>query len=332
MISARCLAPAAVCHGLQWGATPPRNGPVLARYARRLLFIEFALYALVALLVHALGLGWPAALALIPALALLTRCVAVGSTFLVAAALSTAEERAPRRRLRLVAAETFWATLAYSVLMPFPRLAGRPDSRLPRQPGVMPVLLVHGYVCNRGIWACMRRYLEKNGVPAYTHDLEPVYAGIDDYIPALAARIEDVCAKTGARQLAIIAHSMGGLAARAYLRAHGPARVATVLALGTPHHGTRAAAFGQGENARQMRPGSAWLEALARAESAGAAVPMTSIYTADDNVVVPAESAALGWGRNVRLSGVGHVSLAYAAPVRKLVLENVREVRSPGRT
>lgn len=309
---------------------PPwhRADPMLARTARRILLLEFAAYGLAALLAHAFGFGWPAALAVVPALAILARCVGVGVTFLVASALSTPAERAQRAsrgRLRLVAAETFWTTLAYGALMPFPRLAGRADSEIAGGPGVVPVLLLHGYLCNRGIWAAMRRFLETNGVAAYTHDLEPVYAGIDDYVPALAARIEEVCAKTGARQLAIVAHSMGGLAARAYLHAHGPARVATLVTLGTPHHGTRTASFGLGENVRQMRPGSAWLESLARAESAGAAgVPLTSIYTSDENVVVPAESSVLTQGRNIGLSGMGHVSLAFSAPVRKLVLESVQ--------
>lgn len=87
------------------------------------------------------------------------------------------------------------------------------------------------YARNGAIRAPMRRFLEKNGVPAYTLDLEPVYAGIDDYLPVLAARIEAVCAQTGARQLAIVANSMGGLAARAYLRAQGPGRVAAVKKL-----------------------------------------------------------------------------------------------------
>jgi len=303
---------------------------MVARYARRILFIEFACYGVAALLAHEFGLGWPAAAALVPALAILVRVAAIGSTFVVASALSTAQERAQRSRrgrLRLVAAEIAWATLAYSVLMPFPRLAGRPDSRLPPAPGVMPVLLVHGYVCNSGIWARMRRFLEAHGVPAYLHDLEPAYAGIDAYTEALAARIEDVCAKTGARQLVIVTHSMGGLAARACLRAKGPGRVAGLITLGTGHHGTRSAPLGLGENARQMRPGSAWLEALAQAESAAANGLVTSIYTCDDNVVVPAESAVLAGARNVRLTGIGHVSLAFSAEVQKIVLENVQAVR-----
>ena len=300
---------------------------MLARYARRFLFIEFAIYGLAAATLHELGLVWPATLAVIAGFAILARCVGVGATFIVAAALSTSAERAQTARhgrLRLVAAEILWTTLTFSVLMPFPRMFSRPDSCLPANPATMPVLLVHGYVCNGGIWASMRRFLERVGVPTYTHDLEPVYASIDEYSAGLAARIEDICGRTGAQRLVIVGHSMGGLAARAYLRAQGPARVAKLITLGTPHHGTRTAPLGLGANARQMEPRSVWLESLARGESsAAAAVPVTSIYSSDDNVIVPRESSVLDDAKNVRLSGIGHVSLAFSAPVRDMVLAEI---------
>jgi pimeloyl-ACP methyl ester carboxylesterase len=302
---------------------------MLARYARRFLVIEFAIYGLAAATLHELGLVWPAALAVIPGFAILARCVGVGATFIVAAALSAADRGTPLSlagRLRLVAVEIFSTTMAYSVLMPFPRAFGRPDSRLPPRTAALPVLLVHGYLCNSGIWASMRRFLEKNGVSAYTHDLEPVYAGIDEYAAGLATRIEEICDRSGANRVIIVGHSMGGLAARAYLRARGPARVVKLITLGTPHHGTRTAPLGLGMNARQMEPGSAWLESLARWGSSRATVPVTSIYSSDDNVIVPPDSSVLGQARNVRLSGIGHVSLPFSRIVQETVLEEIKGV------
>ena len=299
---------------------------MLARYARRFLFIEFAIYGLAAAALHELGLVWPAALAVIPGFAILARCVGVGATFIVAAALSTSAERAQTAkhgRLRLVTAEILWTTLTFSVLMPFPRMFSRPDSRLPANPAILPVLLVHGYVCNSGIWTKMRRFLEKVGMPTYTHNLEPVYAGIDEYAAGLARRIEEICSRSGAARVVIIGHSMGGLAVRAYLRAQGPARVAKLITLGTPHHGTRTAPLGLGLNARQMEPSSAWLVDLARDERSLPALPVTSIYSSDDNVIVPQESSLLDGARNVRVSCIGHVSLAFSAPVRDMVLAEI---------
>ncbi len=302
---------------------------MLARYARRFLFIEFAAYGVAAAVLLRLGFGSASALAAVVAFALLMRCAAVAGTFVIASVLAPAGNRIPQstaRRLRLVAAEIFWTALTYSVLMPFPRLFSRADSRLSANPGTLPVLLVHGYVCNGGIWASMRRFLEANGVPTYTHDLEPVYAGIDDYAAALASRIEDICVATGAKSLVIVAHSMGGLAARACLRARGGARIAKLITLGTPHRGTRTATMGLGANARQMEPGSAWLESLGRAESLGGPVAITSIYSSDDNVIVPQDSSVLEQARNILLSGIGHVSLPFSRIVQETVLEEIRTV------
>lgn len=306
---------------------------MLARYARRLLFIEFATYALIAGALLRPGLGWWVFAAVILGLALLMRCLAVMSTFMLAAALSPAAGRTPPvtagrlsifSRLGLVAAEIAWSMLAYSVLMPFPRLSRRADSHLPANPGDVPVLFVHGYVCNGAFWALMRRFLEARGVPTYTHDLEPVYAGIDDYAGGLAERIEDICRTTGAPRLIIVGHSMGGLAARACLRASGCARVAKLITLGTPHHGTRTAAMVLGTNARQMAPGCAWLAKLALEERSLPTVPVVSIYSSDDNVIVPQHSSMLGGAKNVCISGVGHVSLAFSRKVRQIVLEEIR--------
>jgi len=295
---------------------------MLARYARRFLFIEFTAYALAAAVLLEPRVGWSSALAAVLAFALLMRCVAVAGTFIIAAVLAPVGNRMPRPAL--VAAEILWTTLTYSVLMPFPRMFSRADSRLPANTPATPVLLLHGYICNSGIWASMRRFLERHGVPTYTHDLEPVYADIDEYAAGLAARIEEICSKTGAPRLVIVGHSMGGLAARAYLRASGGARIAKLVTLGTPHHGTRTAPLGLGLNARQMEPDSAWLVDLARDERSLPVVPVTSIYSSDDNVIVPRQSPVLDGAKNMRLSGIGHVSLAFAASVRDLVLAEIR--------
>jgi pimeloyl-ACP methyl ester carboxylesterase len=305
---------------------------MLARYARCFLLIEFSVYGLAAVVLLELGTGGWVVLASVLAFAMLTRCAAVAGTFVIASVLAPARNRIPRPaagRLRLVAAEILWATLTYSVLMPFPRMFSRADSRLAPKPGALPVLLVHGYICNSGIWVRMRRFLEANGVATYAHEFEPVYAGIDDYAAGLASRTEDICRATGTQNIVIVAHSMGGLAARACLRARGGSRIARLVTLGTPHHGTRTAALGQGLNARQMEPGSAWLADLARDERSLPAVPVTSIYSGDDNVIVPQESSVLDGAKNVRVSGIGHVSLAFSAPVREMVLAEIAAARDP---
>ena len=158
-------------------------------------------------------------------------------------------------------------------------------------------------------------------------DLEPVAGSIDDYAPLIEARVRELCAATGAGRIAIVAHSMGGLAARAWMRAYGNARVARLVTLGTPHHGTALARFGPGANAVQMRRGSAWLRALAAAEPPEVRARIVSIYTHHDNIVAPQDSSVLPGACNIAFGGVGHVALGSNPRVLAEVLRALRELR-----
>ena len=197
-----------------------------------------------------------------------------------------------------------------------------------------PVLLIHGYVNNAGaLWRLWQR-LCAAGLRVHTINLEPVYADIDSYTPLLAARIDAIRAQTGADAVTLVCHSMGGLAARAYLRhcqvtgrTHG---VAKVITLGTPHHGTVFAKLERSTNGRQMHPHSAWLTSLADHERGAWPCPLVSIYSMDDNVVVPPTSADLAGARNIPLAGIGHISLPLARRVIDLVLAEVAPPLSPG--
>lgn len=207
----------------------------------------------------------------------------------------------------------------YTALQPFVR-AFMGDGRPPRAGGArLPVLLVHGYVSNRGVWWVFRRALEARGETVWAVTLEPVYGAVDSLVDPLAARIDGFLASTGAQQVVLVTHSMGGLVARAYLRDHGAAKVGRLVTLGGPHHGSVHAYLGAGANARQMEPGSPWLEALARSEARGFAVPFTSIFSYHDNFVAPQTSGVHPAARNVPLAGIGHVSMAFSGEVLELV-------------
>jgi triacylglycerol esterase/lipase EstA (alpha/beta hydrolase family) len=110
---------------------------------------------------------------------------------------------------------------------------------------------------------------------------------------------------------------MGGLVMRAYLRKHGSARVAKLVTLGSPHHGSRHAWLALGINGRQMRPGSDWLRGLADAEGGALGVPVVSIYSCHDDMVSPVSSSRLEGALNVPIPGVGHLSLAFSRRVRE---------------
>jgi len=224
----------------------------------------------------------------------------------------------PLGALRLVLGEYIALCVLFTVVQPFERFWLGPDRLAHCGARPLPLLLIHGYQCNRGFWFWLRRKLEAAGWTVATHSLEPVYADIDSYADGIARRIDEVLAATGAARVILVGHSMGGLASRAYLRRHGTARVARLVTLGSPHRGTLLARLGMGPNARQMRLGSAWIGALA------APLPpaSVSIYSCHDNYVFPQQSCStLDGAATVAIGGVSHLGMALSPRVLGALLE-----------
>ena len=191
-----------------------------------------------------------------------------------------------------------------------------------------PVLLLHGYGCNSGYWAHLTPLLDAAQTSHATLDLAPVTASIEAYVPLVEAGVRALLAATGAGQVVIVAHSMGGLVARAWMRAHGTARVARVITLGTPHHGTSLASFGIGANALQMRRDGAWLRELAASEHAATRALITSIFTHHDNIVAPQTSSELAGARNLAFGGVGHVALGANRRILQAVIGELDQIQA----
>jgi pimeloyl-ACP methyl ester carboxylesterase len=172
------------------------------------------------------------------------------------------------------------------------------------------VLLVHGYLCNRGLWNRWLPVLAQRGHAVVALNLEPVFGSIDEYAPLLDEAITRLTQATGRPPL-VVAHSMGGLAVRAWMRAHPGAdqRVVHVVTIGTPNQGTWLARWGQGRNARQMRQQSDWLQTLARAEPPLRSQRFTCWHSSGDNIVFPLGTAVLPGSQTRHLPDVGHVAL-----------------------
>ncbi len=188
-------------------------------------------------------------------------------------------------------------------------------------PGRRPVLLVHGYMCNRGFWWWMRRQLRAAGFAVATIDLEGPFSDVETLADGLDRRIDALLAETGADRVLLVTHSMGGLVARALMRRRGTARIARFVTLGGPHHGTVTARLGLGRNARQMTPGNPWLAELNRVETTE--VPTLSIWSYGDQIVAPQVTSRLAGAREVALPALGHMALAVSPTVRDLVVADL---------
>lgn len=244
--------------------------------------------------------------------------------------LSTAET------MRMMVGEYLAFLVTFVFILPFERLwMGRDRLRhCPR-----PLILVHGYGCSRGVWWFLRRQLEAAGHVVATVSLTPPYTSIGNLVPQLARRIEEVCAATGADQVVLVAHSMGGLVCRSYLASHGSGCVERLVTIASPHSGSELAHIGIGQNAREMEPGSPWLKHLA---SSSIPVRAISIRTPHDNYVMPQDNQRLPGAQDVELDGIGHLALLFSGRTAREVIAACREAtikvrpeprhRDPGRS
>lgn len=302
--------------------------PASARTLLRLvLLVQLAAALLIAWALQQRGVPvWGALLAGAGAVVLVRLLINMNNFVMAARAASHTPPEfrlGPAARLRMLAEEFRASMLVTSWHVP----RGCARMSLHRDSGRVPVLLVHGYGCNSGFWAHLEPLLDRERISHATIDLEPVAASIDAYAPLIEARVRELCAATGAARIAIVAHSMGGLAARAWMRSYGSANVAKLITLGTPHHGTVLANLGLGANAAQMRRDSAWLRDLAAGETPDVRARIVSLFTHHDNIVAPQDSSILPGARNVAFGGVGHVALGSNPGVLAEVLRVLTELQ-----
>ncbi|HUN25745.1 MAG TPA: alpha/beta fold hydrolase [Steroidobacteraceae bacterium] len=304
-----------------------------ARLWRRLVVAELGLAAAVGATAAARGaaLGVVAIAALVCLLALQIAWV-IGS-FALGRGSARIPAGAPVRRARLAQAcarECLAFPLAAFAMAiePYRRAAAVPPVRA----GACsrPALLVHGFACNAAIWRPLVSRLRRAGYgPVRTATLSPVCADLDSHATTLARTLLTMAAECSGERITVIAHSMGGLVARAALQALGPRIIRRIVTLATPHHGTTLAAAA----ARalpcialdQMSPGSAWLDALNGAAQPDTAVPIACVFSLEDDVIAPPASATLAGARTLEVPGQGHFSLLRSRAARRFVLEALAE-------
>jgi len=182
------------------------------------------------------------------------------------------------------------------------------------------VVFIHGFFCNRGFWTPWLKRLRASGHAFVALDLKPIFGSIDDYVPQIDDAVERITLATGLPPL-LVCHSMGGLAARAWLRhMRADARVHHVVTIGTPHQGTWLARFGHGRNSRQMRPVSDWLGQLDDGMPPDRHGLFTCWYSNCDNIVFPASAATLPGADNRLVQGAAHVQLAFKPELMQATL------------
>ncbi len=195
----------------------------------------------------------------------------------------------------------------------------------------IPVVLVHGYFCNQALFRPLAAHLARQGHPVETMNLEPVFGSIDNYAGLIHDAVRRARQRTTRpdRKVALVGHSMGGIAIRAYLRQHDNLQIGPIVTLGSPHRGTELARLGSTTIVKQMRPDNDWLNELAASEPLNRTRRFTVVLSEHDNIVTPQRSQWLPGSRVVAFTGLGHVDLACHRAVWSIIDDSLDQAQRP---
>ncbi len=239
---------------------------------------------------------------------------------------------APRARLGEVVS-AWWneARLGLSIFAWWQPFRARVHAdHVPAAQGQRGLVLVHGFMCNRGFWNGWMPRLRARGIAFVAIDLEPPFGTCDGYASAIDTAVQLLRTATGLAPV-VVAHSMGGLAVRGWLRwaaQQPPAERATrdvhaVITLGSPHQGTMVGAHWPLANVREMQRESPWLTALSGSEAVPLRQRFICYYSHCDNIVFPASTATLAGADNRHLRGVAHVQMVEHPQVFQAALASI---------
>ena len=187
------------------------------------------------------------------------------------------------------------------------------------------IVLVHGFVCNAGLWGPMLRHLREHGFArVHAVNLDPFYRSMPNSLAAFETQLNKILQlESSSEEFILIGHSMGGVLARVFQN-RNPERVLAAISIGAPHAGTDLARLVSTIEAGPARPDTRWLlefNAAIAAERDTKLRPALNIWSDRDNIVFPQGNAALNASVDCRLNGLGHLHLAFSKRALNPIVE-----------
>lgn len=177
-----------------------------------------------------------------------------------------------------------------------------------------PILFVHGWDSSSSAWNNMIGRFEAAGYPSSS--LMAITYNSNQTNVAIASEVGDAAdtlrSQTGASQIDIITHSMGGLSSRYYLKfMGGTADVDDWVSLGGPNNGTATAyaCWLFSTSCRDMTPGSGILNNLNSGDPTPGPTSYATWWSDCDNVIIPNTSTILSGATNTQTACLGHSDL-----------------------
>jgi len=192
-----------------------------------------------------------------------------------------------------------------------------------------PILFVHGWSGSASNWSTMIGRFEKDGYPksflrAYSYNTSQ--SNKTDAETIVKSEVEKLKKETGAAKVDIVAHSMGSLNSRWYIKfvAGGEANVDDWVSLGGPNHGTTAANICFSTSCVEMRIGSTFLNELNAGDETPGTVNYGTWWSPCDEFINPDSSVPLSGATNTETACISHLALLTDETVYKGVREFVK--------
>jgi triacylglycerol lipase len=199
--------------------------------------------------------------------------------------------------------------MATIVLRPLGWLPVKPPA--PVSGARFPVILLHGLFHNRSCLFWLQSRIRAGGFRQIISINTPPWHDIESLTEVLAKKVDELRIRLKSDKIILVGHSMGGMIARNYVQNRGGAdKVALVVTLGSPHHGSKLAPFAISPMGKTLLPGSAFLRQL-NGLQLPQNTPFISIYTRHDNMVQPVDSSRVDGAENIELEGMGHTALLF---------------------
>lgn len=247
-----------------------------------------------------LGLGW--------------NFVLTVAAFMVMAAERGKAVKLDARQVSLIVRETCCRAL---IVLATPFGFSEPLPPIDADASKPPVLLIPGFRQSYVSLLCLKTFLRRRGwracwaVNTSKHDHK-----LAEHAADLGRKIKHLLRATGAEQVALVGHGMGGLIAAWYARHHDEEElVQQVITIGTAWRGTKMAIFGGGQARAEMLPSNAQLTDLVTTTTVS-----TSIWSTDDPWVIPSESATPDGIHTVGVESAGHFEMLFSARVYRATL------------
>jgi pimeloyl-ACP methyl ester carboxylesterase len=208
--------------------------------------------------------------------------------------------------------------------------AARPAGFFPlpgaRNQGPRPLIMIHGFAMNRANFVPLAFRLARAGLGPIVGFEYWSLGRVAAAARQLAWFVDQVQTMTGAPQVDIVGHSMGGVVGRYYVQLlGGDGGVANLVTLGSPHLGTDVSEFGVGHPTRELVVGSKLVQRLAAAPPPRDTRVLT-IFSHSDHLVPANTQEALAIPRAERIvyDDLGHVTLLGSRRVAREIIKRLK--------